>query len=101
MLRKPYHPRRSWLPRLLFLFTLGVSALLFLLVFLSPLLDNGQVRVLALFARDAAVRRTAVASALGLAVTASVFFRPGNRLPPLPRRVKPSRRPPPPAGAGA
>jgi hypothetical protein len=86
---------------LLFLLTLGLSALLFLLVLLSPLLDNGQVRVLVLFARDAAVRRTAVASALGLAVTASVFFRPGVGLPTLPRKVRQSRRPPPPAGAGA
>jgi hypothetical protein len=87
--------------RLLFLLTLGVSALLLLLVLLSPLLDSGQVRLLALFAGDAAVRRTAVASALALAVTACVFFRPVHRSRPLPRPFRRTRRPPPSAGAGA
>jgi hypothetical protein len=101
MARRTYYPRRSWLPRLLFLVTLGLSALLFLLVLLSPLLDNGEVRLLALFARDAAVRRTAVFTGLGLAATACVFFRPSVGMPALPRRLARSRRPPPPAGAGA
>jgi hypothetical protein len=101
MLRKVYYPHPSCLPRLLFLLTLTLSGLLFLLVLLSPLLDNGEVRLLALFAGDLAVRRTAVASGLGLAVTACVFFRPSPRLPSLPRPFRRSRRPPPPAGAGA
>ena len=34
-------------------------------------------RVVTLFARDAAVRRTALASAIGLAATACIFFRSG------------------------
>jgi hypothetical protein len=74
--------RRFWLPSLLFCLTLLVSAALFLLVFLSPLLDNGRerprgwARVMALFARDVVLRRTALASGLCLAVTAFVFFRP-------------------------
>jgi len=33
------------------------------------------------FARDLAVRRTAIASALGLAATAWIFFRPNTELP--------------------
>jgi hypothetical protein len=93
--------RRSRLPWLLFWLTLAVSVVLIVLVFLSPLLDNDEVKpggwtsILALFARDAAVRRTALASALGLAVTACVFFRPpGSR---LGRRTPRPPRPAPPA----
>jgi hypothetical protein len=55
--------------------------------------------LLALFARDAAIRRTALASAVGLMVTACVFFRP--RLPPYQRRRKRTTAPPPPSVAGA
>jgi hypothetical protein len=50
------------------------------LVLVAPWLDTngarGWGRVLALFAEDRAVRRTGLASALGLVVTAYVFFRP-------------------------
>jgi hypothetical protein len=96
-----------WLPRLLFRLILGLAVLLLLLVLLAPLLDRpqapaeGWARVAALFARDAAVRRTAVASAVGLAVTAWVFFRPAGRVFTLPRKVRKLRKPPPPTGAGA
>jgi hypothetical protein len=93
---------------LLFHLTVTASAVLILLVLLSPLLDNGmeqQVgwrRLFALFARDATLRRTTIASALGLLVTACVFFRPPDAPPPLVRKRKHSGLPPPPQGvAGA
>ncbi len=96
----------TWLPRILFRLALAVAALLFLLVLLAPLGDNGQERpsgwgrVLALFARDAAIRRTTVASAVGLAVTSCVFFRPNEaHAPSRPRRGP--KAPPPPGIAGA
>jgi hypothetical protein len=69
------------MPRILYWLTLTLAASLILLVFLSPALDNGGdqpqgvARYLALFARDHVLRRTAVASAIGLTVTACVFFR--------------------------
>ena len=51
-------------------------------------------RLLTLFAEDATVRRTALAGALGVLVTGSVFFRgPDDR----PRK----RRPPPSDAVGA
>jgi hypothetical protein len=76
-----------WLPRLLYPLTLAVAVVLVALVFLAPALDNryswpaGWGRLLALFAHDAAVRQTSVAGAVGLLVTARVFFhrpRPGR-----------------------
>jgi hypothetical protein len=76
-----------WLPRMLYWICLGVAASLLALVFLSPLLDNGQQetaegwRVVFLFAADTTLRRTAVAAAIGLAVTAQVFFRSSASLP--------------------
>jgi hypothetical protein len=98
--------RRSRLPFLLFWLTLAVSAALILLVLLSPLLDNeqekprGRAQVVAVFARDPALRRTALASALCLAVTAWVFFRtPGSRL--GRRTPRPPRPLPPGPIAGA
>jgi hypothetical protein len=87
-----------WLPRLLFRFTVLLATVLLGLVCLAPLADpgvprpRGGARVLALFARDPFLRRTTVASTLGLYVTAWVFFRPGARLG-ASRRPKP---PPPP-----
>jgi hypothetical protein len=93
----PLPARRPWLPRLFFRVNLGLAGVLILLVILSPLADNGveqpagPARLVALFARDGAVRRTAVAGAIGLSVTAGIFFRtPGGRrwtlrrLPPTP-----------------
>ena len=70
----------AWLPWLLFRLTLAVAGALVAAVLLAPLLDAGTTptdgwsRLLALFARDATLRRTALASAVGLAVTACVFF---------------------------
>jgi hypothetical protein len=84
----------SWVPRSLFGLTLGLSALLILLVFLCPWLDNGKAQaggwrqVISLFAHDVTLRRTTFASALGLVVTACVFF----RQPTMPPRVPPRSR---------
>ena len=84
----------SWLPWLLFRLTIGLSIFLILLVFLCPWMDNGQVQargwrqIVGLFAQDVTLRRTTLASALGLAVTACIFF----RQPVLPARVPPRPR---------
>jgi hypothetical protein len=86
------------LPRLLFVLAFAVSILLTVLVVAAPLVDNGESRLVALFARDPALRRTALASAVGLVVTACVFFRPPRR-PPQRRRQRTAA--PPPAVAGA
>ena len=71
----------------------------FTLVVAAPLLQRGDrgpgeaARLLAVFAHDATLRRTAIAVAMGLLATACIFFRhpfgtPYHRLPrvPLPRR---------------
>src|SRR5438876_24216 len=80
--------------RLLFWLTCAASAALLGLVVFAPVLarESGSApRWLVLFARDAALRRTAIASALGLVVTASIFF-----------RAPPKRnRPRPPGAVGA
>jgi hypothetical protein len=76
-----------------------LAAALFSLVLLCPVLDNeaepaqGGARLVALFSRDATLRRTALASGVGLAVTACVFFRvpPPTRAP----ARKPGRPAPP------
>src|SRR5690349_17852803 len=92
-----------WLPRLLFLLAVTLSAALAGLVWLAPLFDAGETatsdgdRVLAAFARDVTLRRTALASAAGLLVTACVFF----RVPVPVKRTKSSKLPPPPDIAGA
>jgi hypothetical protein len=73
--------RDFWLPRILFAVTIGLAALLAAMVLLAPWLATEiQSRFVSLFARDVIVRRTTVASAAGLAVTACVFFRPGGYL---------------------
>ena len=82
-------------PRLLFGLACVASAGLLGLVLVAPLLAPGPAW-LALFAHDAAVRRTAVASALGLLVTACVFFRP-----PPGASARRNRRRPPPGAVGA
>jgi hypothetical protein len=97
----PARARPAWLPRWLFRLSWLASAGLILLVVSAPLLDNGKgrpfgrSRVVALWARDPALRRTAVASAIGLLVTAYVFYRPqAQARPAAPRHPK---LPPPPA----
>lgn len=74
--------RDHWLPWMLSRFFMLVAGFLILLVLACPFLDNGRgsgirgQNLVTVFARDLAVRRTAVASALGLAATAWIFFRP-------------------------
>ncbi len=70
----------TWLPWLFFWLTLGMAGALLGAVVLAPLLEpvlapaQGASRLVALFAHDATLRRTALASAVGLTVTACVFF---------------------------
>ncbi len=86
------------LPRVCWWLGMACAAGLVSLVFLAPLIDDGDFRWLTLFAHDAAVRRTALASAIGLIVTASVFFKaPRVEAPVIPVRVrKTPRKPAPP-----
>jgi len=97
----------GWFPRLLFRFCFLSAVLLVGVVLLAPLLDDGTSptegvgRMLGLFARDATLRRTAVASAVGLAVSAVVFFRPSSRFLSRGRQPQPPQAPPPPTIAGA
>jgi hypothetical protein len=89
---------KFWIARLLFRLTLALAAGLILLVILSPWLDNKiSSRLLTVFAEDKTVRRTALASGLGLIVTAYVFFRP----PGAARRAPSKERQPPSQIAGA
>lgn len=82
--------RDFWLPRLLFLTTLGLGLALGAAIGLAPLLVSEDApRLLELLAGDILVRRTGLASALGLAVTAFVFFRPPGLL-----RSRKNRKPP-------
>src|SRR5207253_1112424 len=88
-IRRPFMSEaspRPWLPRLLFGLTLGLAGALLLAVVLAPWLDDGTPHppgggsVLAVFAHDSVVRRTAVGAVVGLLVTAFVFFRqPGGK----------------------
>jgi hypothetical protein len=77
--------RYHWLPWALCRFCLLLSGILVLLVLASPIFDDGRPaprrghRLVAVFARDLALRRTAVAGAVGLAVTAWIFFRPEEK----------------------
>jgi len=82
---------RRWqrrLPGVLFFACQVLAAGLAGSVVVAPLVDSGGPpadtagRLLALFARDAAVRRTALATAAGLTATAFVFFRPPSGRPP-------------------
>jgi len=90
--------RDFWLPRLLFVTTLALAVLFALVVLCAPwVAEKDQPGLLALFAGDAIVRRTTVAGAVGLAVTACVFFRPGGFL--FLRSRAEKKTPPPMAGA--
>ncbi|SRR5579871_6335021 len=83
----PPQPRRSPLFWLNVLFAVGLLALLLASPFL---VDSGSPRIIRLFAQDSTVRKTALAAAMGLTVTAFVFFRsrfadarsPSHRMPP-------------------
>ena len=82
--------RDYWLPLMLFAGTLLIAIVLLLLVALMPFaIEYLPIPPLTLFADDAMVRRTAIAGAIGLIVTAFVFFRPGTSAP------KPASKQPP------
>jgi hypothetical protein len=87
--------RGTLVPRLLYWLVIVLAAALFVLVLLAPVLDNGSVRLLALFAGDPVVRRTALASGIGLIVTACIFFRV-PRVKAQPRKPSPVLPPRPP-----
>jgi hypothetical protein len=89
--------RYVWLPRACFVAALTLALVLVAAVVFAPWLPARSPRLLALFGEDAAVRRTALASAAGLVATAFVFFRPAGPTP-----QKPSHRDKPPGNmAGA
>jgi hypothetical protein len=85
-----------WIPRLCFLLATGTALSLIVLVCGAPIVHNGAVtvgrwsNVTLVFAEDSTLRRTSVASAIGLFVTALVFF----RAPGLPHRHAKERQSP-------
>jgi len=93
--------RDYWLPLMLFAGALLAAVVLFALVIAMPFLV-GQLPfthvLLDLFAEDAVVRRSSIAGAIGLIVTAFVFFRPNASV--LARKSS-AKKPPPDAMAGA
>jgi hypothetical protein len=81
------------LNRLLFLLTIGVALGLIGLVVFGPALveelEPEPPRWLQLFASDASIRRAAIACAVGLVVTAVLFFRGSSSDGPGPRNKRP------------
>lgn len=66
-----------WLPTACFVVAMTLALGLALAVGLAPwVAADVEYPLLALYAHDVAVRRTSLFSALGLVVTAFVFFRP-------------------------
>src|SRR5262245_3931111 len=96
----PEETQRQALPRLLYWFALLAAAGLVLLVWLAPSLPTG-VRLVELFATDVVVRRTTLASAIGLTVTALVFFKQPGAARPTPRKTPAVVLPPRPPVIGA
>lgn len=93
--------RDYWLPLLLFTAALLLAVALLALVIAMPFLVDRipfTHAVLDLFAADATVRRSSIAGAIGLIVTAFVFFRPHAV---MPGRKKTSTKPPQDTIAGA
>ena len=70
--------RDYWLPLTLFVGVLFIAVFLLLLVLALPFVIEHlpTVPMLDLFAVDTTVRRCSIAGAIGLIVTAFVFFRP-------------------------
>src|SRR5438477_906382 len=82
-----------WIPRLCFVAAGATALFLPLLVCFAPMLNDRMepgsswAQAVRLFAADTTLRRTAIASAIGLLVTAFVFFRvPGRRQRRVPER---------------
>jgi hypothetical protein len=98
---------KGWLQRFLFVLSVSVSIALFTMVIVSPAVDNaeqapkGAARLTAVFARDAMVRRTAIAGGIGLLATACIFFRSAGPKRFSGHRTRPPRLPPPSNIAGA
>ena len=93
--------RDYWLPLMLMTGSLAVAAFLLLAVGALPFAVEylPAFRLFELFAEDTTVRRCSIASAVGLTVTALVFFRPRAEI--LSRRSAAKRSPPPDVMAGA
>lgn len=89
--------RDYWLPLMLFAGTLLLAIALLVLVSIAPFLPPAHA-LLDLFAHDATVRRTSLVGAIGLVVTACVFFRPNAAA--LARKSS-SKKPPNDTMAGA
>ena len=87
----------STLPRMLFWLMLAIAVVLVGLMVLAPLADIDSLPLLRLFAEDAMLRQTALASALALIATAWIFFRPA----PLPAADPKAKRSVPPPVIGA
>jgi hypothetical protein len=72
--------RDVWIPATLFCLSLTAALGLAGAVIAAPWLASEEMShpLIELYARDVAVRRVSLVSALGLAVTAFVFFRPAS-----------------------
>jgi succinate-acetate transporter protein len=93
--------RDYWLPLMLFCGIMFVAIVLLALVTAMPfVIEDLPVThpLLQMIAEDATVRRTAIAGAIGLVVTACVFFRPNAAV--LARQAS-AKKPPPDTMAGA
>ena len=90
--------RDYWLPMMLFVSVLLIAALLLIAVGAAPFVVEHLPAnpLLDLFAVDTTVRRVSIAGAVGLIVTAFVFFRPNAA-----SRKQSSRKPPHDTMAGA
>jgi len=99
--------RVSWHQRILFFGTCALSAGLLAFVLAAPLLVRSMPeraswsQLAGLFAGDVALRRITAASAIGLLVTACVFFRPPPSFQSMNRKPRRLKLPPPPRVAGA
>ena len=72
--------RTVWIPGGCFVVSLGAALLLAGGVLVAPWFTRDPSSLSALFAHDLTVRRTALASAIGLVATAFIFFRPSGWL---------------------
>jgi hypothetical protein len=69
--------KEVWLPWTLHIAALGAAACLAVAVLIAPwLADPAEPSLWTLYANDVTVRRTSIFSALGLAATAFIFFKP-------------------------
>src|SRR5262245_49072645 len=75
--------REYWIPKLLFTATMILGLTLIILVAGMPFVVDmlpPPLGPMTMFANDTTVRRSALAAAIGLIVTAFVFFRPGGNI---------------------